>query len=169
MTADLPEPGPGSDVRELFLTYLDYYRAALADKLSGLSDTDLRASRLPSGWSPIELLKHVVHMERRWIVWGVLGERVDQPWGDHRQGRWYVAADESLDDLLTALRRGGERTREIVKGLPLTATAATTGRFSGVPAPPSLTAVLFHVLQEYARHAGHLDIVRELVDGKTGE
>ncbi len=108
-------------------------------------------------------------MERRWIVWGVLGEQVDQPWGDDRQGRWHVAADESLADLLATLWRGGQRTREIVNGLPLAATAADTGRFAGSPAPPSLTAVLFHVLQEYARHAGHLDIVRELIDGRTGE
>jgi uncharacterized damage-inducible protein DinB len=140
-----------------------------AEKLSGLNDTDLRTSRLPSGWSPLGLLKHLVHMERRWMVWGVLGEPVDEPWGEDRQGRWYVTADESLEDLLAALRRGGERTREIVTGLPLTATAATTGRFADAPAAPSLTAVLFHVLQEYARHAGHLDIVRELLDGKTGE
>ena len=167
MTA-LPEPGPGADVRELFLTYLDFYRGSVAEKLSGLSDTDLRASRLPSGWSPIELLKHLVFMERRWLVWGVAGEDVDQPWGDDRDGRWYVAPDESPADLLAALRRGGERTRAIVSGLPLTATAAATGRFAG-SVPPSVTAVLFHVLQEYARHAGHLDIVRELIDGATGE
>jgi uncharacterized damage-inducible protein DinB len=169
MTVELPDPGPGSDVRELFLTYLDFYRETIAAKLSGLSDADLRTSRLPSGWSPIELLKHVVHMERRWLVWGVLGEQVDRPWGDQREDRWYVAADESLDDLLAALRRGGARTREIVESLPLAATAADTGRFGGRPAPPSVTAVLFHVLQEYARHAGHLDIVRELIDGRTGE
>jgi hypothetical protein len=165
---DLPRPGPGADVRELFLTYLDFYRETIAGKLSGLSDADLRASRLPSGWSPIELLKHVIYMERRWIVWGVLGEQVDQPWGDGRD-RWRVGPDESLDDLLAALRRGGARTREIVSGRPLAATSADTGRFAGSADPPSLTAVLFHVLQEYARHAGHLDIVRELIDGQTGE
>lgn len=166
---NVPDPGPGSDVRELFLLYLDFYRAVVAEKLSGLSEADLRTSRLPSGWTPIELLKHLVHMERRWLVWGVAGEDVERPWGDHRDDRWYVSPDESLADLLAELRRGGRRTREIVAGTPLAAAAATTGRFAGAAPPPSVTAVLFHVLQEYARHAGHLDIARELVDGSTGE
>ncbi|WP_203786662.1 DinB family protein [Paractinoplanes rishiriensis] len=169
MSAELPDVGPSTDVRELLLTYLDFYRAAVTDKLSGLSDADLRTSRLPSGWTPIELLKHLVFMERRWLVWGVRGDQVDEPWGDDRNGRWSVPPEETVEEWLAALHQGGRRTREIVAGLPLTAIAARTGRFADRSTPPSVTAVLFHVLQEYARHAGHLDIARELIDGSTGE
>ena len=168
MTRALPEPGPGHDVKALFLDYLDFYREAVADKVSGLDEHDLRSSLLPSGWTPIELVKHLTFMERRWRVWGFLGEDVDEPWGDDRDGRWHVDGSESLSALLAGLRQGGSRTRSIVEASELSAPATAGGRFSR-EALPSLAAILFHVLQEYARHAGHLDIVREMVDGRVGE
>jgi uncharacterized damage-inducible protein DinB len=169
MSLPLPDPGPAYDVLALFLRYLDYYRETIADKVSGLSETDLRSTRLPSGWTPIELVKHVTYMERRWLVWGFLAEQVPEPWGDERQGRWNVDADESLDDLLDGLRQGGIRTRAIVAAAEPSTLAALGGRFTEEATRPSLAAILFHVLQEYARHTGHLDIVRELIDGRTGE
>jgi uncharacterized damage-inducible protein DinB len=153
----------------MFLDYLDFYRETIADKVTGLPATRLRASSLPSGWSAIELVKHLVFMERRWLVWGFAGEQVSDPWGDQRDGRWHVGAEESLEELLEALRSGGARTRRIVDSAELSTPAATGGRFPAGSPPPPLTAILFHVLQEYARHAGHLDIVRELADGAVGE
>ncbi|WP_033341390.1 DinB family protein [Catenuloplanes japonicus] len=164
MTTLLPEPGPTTDVRELFLTYLDHYRASIADTVAGLSEEHLREYRLPSGWSPIELVKHLVYMERRWVVWGVAGAAVTEPWGDGGE-RWTVGPDESITELLAALRTGGAATRRIVGARALAASSATGGRFpKGTQPPPSVVSVLFHVLQEYARHAGHLDIARELID-----
>src|SRR6266540_208354 len=114
MTETAHRPGwEIDDPAEVILGLLDFYRDVVAAKLDGLSEEELRGSRLPSGWSPIELLKHLVYMEQRWLVWGFTGERD--------------------------------------------------------PASPALSWILLHVLQEYARHAGHLDIVRELADGRTGE
>jgi uncharacterized damage-inducible protein DinB len=169
MTPALPEPGPSHDIKELFLSYLDFYRAAVADKVSGLSEADLRASRLPSGWSPIELVKHLVCMERRWLVWGFLGQALDDPWADERDGRWHVDDGEPLARLLTALAEVGPATRRIVEASELSALATPGGRFTEGGPTPSLASILFHVLQEYARHAGHLDVARELVDGRVGE
>lgn len=166
----LPEPGSElADPKQLFVLYLDYYRSVVAAKLSGLSDDQLREPRLPSGWSALELLKHLAFMERRWLVWGFAGERVDEPWGDDREGRWHVDDDESVDDLLAALHAGGERTRAVVGAADLADLAAVGGRFGPDQPPPTLAWILFHVLQEYARHAGHLDVVRELTDGAVGE
>lgn len=158
------------DPAELFVIFLDYYRETIAAKLAGLDDSSLRNAVLPSGWTPIELLKHVVFMERRWMVWGFLGRTVGEPWGDHDldADRWAVHPNETLDGLVTALRAGGRLTAEVVRSHPLSAVAAVTGRFDDQP-PPTLAWICFHVLQEYARHAGHLDVVRELVDGSTGE
>lgn len=169
MTAPLPEPGDQrSDARGLFLDYLDYYRSAVATKLDGLSEQELRTSRLPSGWTPIELLKHILYVERRWLVWGFAGEDVDEPWGDNDEnGRWSVAADETVGELVQALHAGGVRTREIVEAGALSTRGTAGGRFDDQP--PALVWILFHLLQEYARHAGHLDIVRELTDGVVGE
>ena len=174
MAKRLPKPPPGlGDTKLLFLAYLDQYRSIIAEKLDGLSDAELRQSRLPSGWAPIELLKHLVFMERRWFQWGFAAEQVDTPWGDNREGiqdePWYVGPDETLEDLIAALDEGGRQTRTIVESADLAALSALGGRFDEDGSQPTLNWILFHVFQEYARHAGHLDIARELADGRTGE
>lgn len=154
----------------MFLDYLDYYRSVVAAKLDGLSDAELRSSRLPSGWTPIELLKHLIFMERRWLRWGFAAESLPDPWGDNDDaGRWRVEHNESVDALIAALHDGGRQTRRLVQQVDLDAPSGVGGRFRSVEEAPALVWVLFHVLQEYARHAGHLDIVRELADGSTGE
>ncbi|MPZ97560.1 MAG: DUF664 domain-containing protein, partial [Propionibacteriales bacterium] len=162
----LPEPGPDvADPKVLFLRYLDFYRSVVVRKLDGLSDAELRGTRLPSGWTPIELLTHLVHMEQRWLRWGFAAEQVERPWGDNGpDGRWQVGADEALVDLVARLHAGGEQTRAIVAAAELSDHAAVGGRFTDEADRPTLAWILFHVLQEYARHAGHLDIVRELAD-----
>jgi Protein of unknown function (DUF664) len=172
MTRTFPAPSAETaDARRLFVDYLDFYRSTIEEKLTGMSDAELRRSRLPSGWTPIELLKHLVFMEQRWLVWGFEAEPVEAPWGDRGPAdTWYVSDAESLSDLLAALHRGGARTREIVEGADLEALGAVGGRFgSNEEPPPTLIWILFHALQEYARHAGHLDIARELSDGAVGE
>jgi Protein of unknown function (DUF664) len=66
-----PEPTtPVSSRAEVFLTYLDYFRSRLVSKLEALPGGELRRSRLPSGWAPIELLKHLSYVELRWLEWG---------------------------------------------------------------------------------------------------
>ena len=74
MSVPFPEcTRPIVDRRQVLLGYLDYFRATLLAKLDGLDGRELRSSRLPSGWTPAELLVHLVHVERRWIVWGSRG------------------------------------------------------------------------------------------------
>lgn len=166
----VPEPSDQlADVKELLLAYLDYYRSVIIRKIDGLDDAELRSSRVPSGWTPLELVKHLVYMERRWLLWGFAAEPVEDPWGDHGlDGRWHIEPGESVAGLLADLQAGGERTRSIVKAADLGASAAEGGRF-GPGSQPTLAWILFHVLQEYARHAGHLDVARELADGTVGE
>lgn len=169
MTVEFPTPTrPADDRREVLLGYLDYFRSVLRAKVSGLSDEQLRSSIVPSGWSPIELVNHLVNVERRWLVWGFLGLDVEDPWADNRDGRWFVAPQESLDGLLLALSTGGDRTRGIVLDHELTDVGAPGERWDGAE-PATLERVLLHVVQEFARHAGHVDVVRELLDGTTGE
>ena len=86
----LPFPAPTAVVpsrAEVFLGYLDYFRSRLVDKLQALPEDELRRSRLPSGWAPIELLKHLCYVELRWLEWGFEGRAVTGPWGDSRNGR----------------------------------------------------------------------------------
>ena len=169
-----PAEPPRDDVAdpvELLLGYLDFYRDVIVRKLEGLSDEELRSSRLRSGWTPLQLLKHLVYMERRWLRWGFVAEQVPDPWGDEGpDGRWATEPGESLDDLVAALRRQAEISRSIVGSATLSDLAAVGGRFPEDGAHrPTLVWILFHVMQEYARHAGHLDVARELVDGEVGE
>ncbi len=159
-----------SDAKELLLGYLDYYRSAIARKVDGLTEAELRSTRLPSGWTPLELVKHLVYMERRWFRWGFAAEQVGMALGDEDDaGRWHVDRGDTSADLLASLHAGGERTRMIVGAAELADIAAIGGRFSENNPPPTLAWILVYVLQEYARHAGHLDVARELIDHVTGE
>jgi uncharacterized damage-inducible protein DinB len=159
---------PAGSRSEVFLGYLDYFRSVLVDKVGDLSDVDLRRSPVPSGWTPIELVRHLTHVERRWLVWGFEGRPVADPWADQVDGRWYVAPDESLADVLAALTAQAEETRRVVTTHDLGEVGRPGERWDGAD-PATLERVLFHLVQEYARHAGHLDVARELIDGRVGE
>jgi uncharacterized damage-inducible protein DinB len=151
--------------------YLDWVREDLVEGVLSLPPDEQRRARVPSGWSPLELLSHVLHMEQRWFVWGFLGETVAEPWGDWNvpdpsraeggpEARWTVAEHVTAEDLASRLRTLGGRTRAVLQEFPLDAPARTGGRFA--ENPPTLEWICFHVLAEYARHAGHLDIVAEI-------
>jgi uncharacterized damage-inducible protein DinB len=169
MSVPFPEPtAPAPSRAEVFLTYLDYFRSRLVSKLEGLPSAELRRSRLPSGWTPIELIKHLAWVEMRWLEWGFEGRPVADPWGDQRDGRWYVAADETLAGLVAALDTQAARTRAIVESHDLADVGQPGERWNGAE-PATLERILFHLVQEYARHVGQLDIACELAGGPTGE
>ncbi|WP_141580183.1 DinB family protein [Actinomadura sp. WMMA1423] len=164
--------GPGAEVtdaRELLLGYLEWYREALARKLAGLSDERLHEPVEPLGWSPLGLVQHLGWVERRWMRWGFAAEDVlaYPPGGD--EAEWGVPADRSTADVLDAYQKEVARTRTLVEGASLDDKARLGGRFQSSDQAPSLGRILFHLLQEYARHVGHLDVARELLDGTTGE
>ncbi|WP_127502749.1 DUF664 domain-containing protein [Actinoplanes solisilvae] len=169
MTLPFPSPTtPASGRAEIFLGYLEYFRETLLSKVSALPDDALRRSRLPSGWTPLELIKHLRYVELRWIEWGFEGIDIDKPWADRREDRWYVEPDETRDSLTSSLRAQGRHTASVVTSNDLETVGAPGPRWDGA-APPTLERVLFHLVQEYARHLGHLDIVAELADGPVGE
>ncbi len=169
MSIPFPEPTvPVASRAEVFLRYLDYFRSRLVSKLGGLPEGEVWESRLPSGWAPIELLKHLTYVEMRWLEWGFEGRAVADPWADSRDGVWYVAPSETLSGLIAALHVQAGRTRAIVEAHDLADVGQPGNRWDGAD-PPTLERILFHLLQEYARHLGHLDIVSELTSGIVGE
>jgi uncharacterized damage-inducible protein DinB len=166
---EFPEPGSTDDLRGLLLDYLDFFRTTVAAKLDGLSPENLAGSTVPSGWTPAGLVNHLVNVERRWLEWGFLAEHVRDPWRDADEAGGWVTPDASVAELRQLLDGAGLRSRAIVEAHALTDVSATGGRFDGSTPPPQLQSILLHLVQEYARHAGHLDIARELADGLTGE
>jgi uncharacterized damage-inducible protein DinB len=164
-----PEPTrPVGSRPEVFVGYLDFFRSKVLDKVRGLPEGELRHSRLPSGWTPVELVKHLTFVEMRWLEWGFEGRAVAEPWGDRRDERWHVNADETLTQLASALAAQGHRSRGVIESHDLSEIGQPGPRWDGAD-PPTLERILFHLLQEYARHLGQLDIVVELADGSVGE
>ncbi|HVB41653.1 MAG TPA: DinB family protein [Streptosporangiaceae bacterium] len=169
MTPEFPSPTiPARSRTEVFLTYLDFFRSRVVSKLDGLPESDLRSSRLPSGWTPIELLKHLRYVELRWLEWGFEGRAFADPWADGLNDRWHVGNDETLADLVAQLRAQAERSRDIIEQHDLAEVGRPGERWDGAE-PATLERILFHLVQEYARHLGQLDIVCELAGGPTGE
>ncbi|MFC8722101.1 DinB family protein [Kitasatospora sp. NPDC057198] len=164
--------GPGvevSDPHGLLLGYLDWYRHALMRKVAGLSDDQLRTPVEPLGWSPLGLIKHLGWVERRWMRWGFAAEDLlaYPPGGD--EAEWNVPAEQPTGSVLDAYRAEVERSRALAADAVLTDSARIGGRFRRPEDAPTLGRILFHLLQEYARHVGQLDVARELIDGQTGE
>ena len=152
----------------MLLRYLDYFRARLASKLEALPAAELRCSRLPSGWTPLELAKHLRYVELRWLEWGFEGRDVGNPWADRQGDRWAVGPDETLASLVADLAGQAGRTRVIIESHDLSEQGKPSDRWDGAD-PPTLERILFHLLQEYARHLGHLDLVVEIVTGQAEE
>jgi uncharacterized damage-inducible protein DinB len=174
--AQIDRAGPltdGGHVQEtdpyvLVTGYLDWYRDRVLRKLDGLSDEQLRTALEPLGWSPLGLVQHLTWVERRWLRWGFAAEPIDgYPSGDDAE--WSVPADIESATVLAAYRTELERGRRSVADHPMDTPSAVGGRFASADAAPPLVRILFHLLQEYARHVGQLDIVRELLDGSVGE
>jgi hypothetical protein len=130
-----------------------------------LSDEALRRPVLPSGWSCLGLVQHLtLDVERFWFRAVIAGEQVDLQSGD---GAWRVGTDIAAGTVLDAYRAEAERADAIIAATPLDAVPAwwPVDVFGGLPVR-DLRRTILHVLTETACHAGHLDVVRELIDGR---
>src|ERR1700712_19202 len=141
-----PEPASTPDLRGLLLDYLDFLRGVVADKLVGLTDAELRASVVPSGWTPAGLVNHLVNVERRWLRWGFLAEPVPDPWRDAADDDGWVTPEASAAELRSLLEAAGARSRSIVEAHELTERAAIGGRFADEASAPQLQWILLHLI-----------------------
>jgi hypothetical protein len=101
-------------------------------------------------------------------VWGFEGRDVGDPFADFHAGRWHVGPEETLASLVADLFEQAGRTRAVIESHDLSELGKPSDRWDGAH-PPTLERILFHLLQEYARHLGHLDIVTELAIGLSQE
>ncbi|MFW2333387.1 DinB family protein [Ilumatobacter sp.] len=153
------------DEQESLLAALERHRDAILWKLDGLTDEQLRTSTLPSGMTPIGLVKHLASVEYGWFC--ATFDRPHEPLGfdlDDENADFRVAPDESTDDVLAFWARARDAAGDAVAEIDLDTTG--TAWFGE---PVSMRWVMIHMVEELARHAGHMDIMRELVDGTTGD
>src|SRR5437773_9849622 len=128
-----------ADPRQLLDAYLDYYRDAVLRKIDGMPEEDLRRSRLPSGWMPLELLVHLTWVERRWFRWDFAGDRLPDPWGDRGpDGAWRVPPGASTAELRAAFVEQCAVSRRTVAGAQLAERARPGGRFATAEEAPTL-------------------------------
>lgn len=154
-------PGGHPDERELLLTWLDYLRGAVIRKIEGLSEAGARWT--PDGGALIPLLgivNHLTHVEWRWIDGGIGGAQVSRSETEFRPG-----PELTVPDALAAYRLRAQATDAAVRAARSLAQPCLRGEDAG----RDLRWVLIHLINETARHAGHADAVRELLDGTTGE
>jgi len=155
--ADLKPPRSEAGERETLLALLQYQRESFVRKVSGVTDADARREYVASGTTLLWLMKHMARAEQLWIVQRFAGEVADLL--DDT-----VRTDDSVAAAIDAYRATWTRVDAIVAGASLDDACHDTGNESMV----NLRWVLMHLLEETARHAGHADILRELVDGNTG-
>ncbi|HEY0950266.1 DinB family protein [Nocardioides sp.] len=143
-------------------------RRHVLTQLEGLSDEQLRRPVLPSGWSCLGLVRHLtLSDERYWFEVVVAGGPLDF-WPEADGGDWLVGPDEPAADVLAAYRAAIVRSDEIIAARQLDDPPARPEDWWGEAGLsfPDLRTILGHVLVETSVHAGHLDAVRELLDGR---
>ena len=170
-----PEPPVAGDETATLLGFLDYQRATLAWKCAGLDAAGLRATVGASSMTLGGMLKHLALVEDAWFSRSLHGQGYQPPWdavdwAADPDWEWRTAADDSPDELRALWQASVERSRELVAaalaegGLDQLARRTwSDGR------APSLRWIIAHMIEEYARHNGHADLIRESVDGSTGE
>jgi hypothetical protein len=164
-----PDPPFAVGERETLVTFLDYYRAVLHRKAVGLSREQLAATLPPSDMTIGGLVKHMALVENNWFVRNWSGADPGEPWTSvdwDADPDWdfHSAADDQPEQLLALYTDAIERSRAAIEGCPdLSTTAESRGRVI------SLRWMLVHMIEEYARHCGHADLLRQSIDGATGD
>ena len=150
--------------RPLLQAFLDWHRATLLYKCAGLTGEQL-AERVvpPSGLSLLGLIRHMTKVERTWFRQRFAGEPVDPPFGPDMQ------AELTEVDPARAAADYARLTEEFKLVDAAVANASLDDNFTHGDEVMSLRLIYLHMIEEYARHVGHADLLRERIDGATGE
>ena len=169
------DPDLAADELTTLVQFLDFHRATLVEKVSGLDAAQLAtASAPPSTMTLGGLVKHLALVEDDWFQVRLLGLPDPAPWADapfddDPDWEWHSAAQDTPAALLALYAAACARSRDAVAAVDgdLERLSVTTDRQTG--GHYSLRWILVHMIEETARHAGHLDLMREQIDGKTGD
>ncbi|MFD5243987.1 DinB family protein [Amycolatopsis sp. NPDC058340] len=148
---DAGPPSTGAGEKDVLAGFLDYLRAAIMAKAEGVPEDRARTPGVPSGTNLLGLVKHLTQVERHWL----LGHRVTD-W----KATFHPGPDDTTASILAAYRETVAEANAVIASWD---DLAATG-----PRRGSRRWTLTHLIEETARHAGHADILRELIDGATG-
>ena len=169
------EPPEVGDEVSTLLGFLDFQRATFAWKIAGLDAGGFAATLASSSMTLGGMTKHLALVEDYWFsqwLWargeGTPWSEID--WGDDPDWEWHSAASESPEQLVAIWREAADRARaatnEALRGGGMEQRARRIGEDGRAP---SLRWIVCHMIEEYARHNGHADLLREAIDGETGE
>jgi uncharacterized damage-inducible protein DinB len=167
-TIDRPMPPLNADERTTLESWLDFHRATLAMKCEGLdAEQAAQTSVPPSGFTLTGLVQHLAEVERNWFQRVFAGQDappIYDPQADPNgpDGGFDLAENATLNAALATWQEEIARARDLCAARALT----DTGRFMGQDV--SLRWIYVHLIEEYARHNGHADLIRERIDGTTG-
>ncbi|MGW6172112.1 DinB family protein [Arthrobacter sp. NPDC055138] len=170
-----PEPPLAANELDTLLGFLEFHRATLEWKCSGLDADGLAAKLPPSRMTLGGMLKHLAFVEDYWFSHTLHGREPQPPWDSvdwtaEPDWDWDSAAGDTPEQLRAlwdeSVARSRVLTAEAVAAGGLGRMAGRSGRDSSVP---NLRWILVHMIEEYSRHNGHADLLREGVDGLVGE
>jgi len=155
--ADKKPPRSSGDEREVLMTLLQYQRESLIRKVVGVDEAAARRSPVASGTTLLWLVSHLADAERLWIIHRFAGGEKPPP--------RTASSHDTVDAALTAHRNTWADVDAVIAATPALDEVSVVADDSG---HLTLRWILAHLLEETARHAGHADILRELIDGVTG-
>ena len=161
------DPPASAPPVEMIGAFLDYNRETITWKASDLSLEQLTWAYEPSTMSLLGMIKHLAYVEAYWFRDVLAGETVEYPWTeDDPDADWRIETDEDGDSVRALYWGEIERSKAITAGM----TWDEVGRGErGIRDGITLGWVLTHMVEETARHVGHADLIREKLDGATGE
>ncbi|HEU5035751.1 MAG TPA: DinB family protein [Nocardioides sp.] len=166
------DPPTQGDERTLLLAYLDYHRATLRQKAGGLDATQLDTPLPPSEMTLGGMVKHLALVENSWLREVFLGEPLSEPWRSvdwdaDWDWDWHSAKADGPEEIWALYDAMVADADTVLAGAQLADLSAKPSRRTGEHF--SLRWILLHLIEEYARHNGHADLIRESIDGQTGE
>ncbi|MCX5379606.1 DinB family protein [Streptomyces sp. NBC_00091] len=164
------EPATTADEREMLDGWLDYHRSTLVWKCEGLSEEQLRSTPLrPSGLSLLGLVRHMAEVERYWFREVSLGEDLPELFStsENLDGDFQFTDQDTWVSAERVWQTEVELARQAASGRSLDAVSDAASHHRGEVF--SLRWIYTHMIEEYARHNGHADLLREHIDGATGD
>ncbi|MEN9644829.1 MAG: hypothetical protein RL238_1498 [Actinomycetota bacterium] len=157
-------------------SFLEYYRSVFIRKMEGLDEAQVRLTLPPSELTLLGLARHMAEVERGWFRRRFADQEApflycgDEADGGDPDGDFHPAPTDTMADALAALQAEIEFARAATAGVSMDTQATADPPWQRIPGwRPSLRWIVIHMIEEYARHCGHADLLREAADGQVGD